>query len=536
MTARFLWAVALAAALAACDAGFDGSPTGNVAPDTELSVRSADLTEDLGERRLVSTVELAWSGTDPDGVVAAYDVRAYQSGDVPAPEAGWARTARRDSTILLPIPLGEDEADVVVEVRAVDNDGAIDETPARTVFPIRNSDPALALSRTEVPPDTTWPVLSFAFAASDPDGDVNLAGVELALNDTNATVVRLPADATFATLVADDPGAALTDARVFIGRGFSASELRLPGLALDAENTVYVRAVDQAGATSEWSAYPDREDPEASLFVRRVTSSVLLVNDFRRGSAGDTGAVGRATVAVSEAALALHGTPSYDAWDLSQTVQSAASPQFSDALPATADPTLRQTLALWSRIVWVTNASTNSATANNLPRAATVLDLFFERGGRMLVHSPVSQPLGTQGGTANAAIDVLPLRELVTFPDGVTTLRAPIGTPVEPEPSVPGTSQTLPALRAARFITTTLPYVVGPDDVPLYRMQFNLNNSTTPWEGSDVVASIRSDRRVALFALPLFAGDNPIYEADNAAGDGVDVALSVLLDALEFPQ
>ena len=532
MTARVLLAAACAATLVACDAGFDGSPDGNVAPDTELSVRSTDLTEDLGERRLVSTVELAWSGTDPDGIVAAYDVRAYQRGETPAPEAGWARTTRRDSTILLPIPLGQDTANVTVEVRAVDNDGAVDETPAQTVFPIRNSDPAFSLSRTEVPAETSWPVLSFAFAASDPDGDLNLAAVEVVLNDTLGAVQRLPADATFVTLVADDPGALVTDARVFVGRGFTSTDLVLPGLQLDADNRVYFRAVDQAGATSPWTAYPDPADDPPAIFVRRVTSSVLLVNDYRATPQGTPSPLEAPTVQLSRDALALYGTAAYDEWDLSETAQVTASPTFSEGLPLTADPTLRQTLALWDRIVWVSNRATNSASGNNLPFAATVLDLFFERGGRMLVHVPITLPQGTDGGTANAAIDILPLRELVAYPEGARAFVAQEDTPVRPVATVPGAGRALPQLRASRFLyNVVLPYVVGPDDVSLYEMSFDLDTGV-PWTGAETLASIRTDRRVALFSLPV----NDSFEPDNPEGEGLETALAVLLDALDFPQ
>ena len=155
-----------------------------------MSVRSTDLREDLGARRLISTVDVAWSGTDPDGVVAAYDVRSFQV-DMPlAAEVGWARTTRRDSTIRLEIPVGASVADVVVEVRSVDDAGGVDATPARTVFPIRNSNPTLRLIDAEAPPDSTWPVVSFSIAAADIDGEENLAGIEIALNDTTAGYVR----------------------------------------------------------------------------------------------------------------------------------------------------------------------------------------------------------------------------------------------------------------------------------------------------------------------------------------------------------
>ncbi|MEM6286238.1 MAG: hypothetical protein AAF845_03685 [Bacteroidota bacterium] len=527
----------LAVAVGACDAGFDGTLSENQAPDTELSVRSADLREDLGDRRLVSTVEVAWSGTDPDGVVLAYDVRAYALGGglpEPGPEAGWARTARRDSTLLLPIPLGQAVADVAVEVRAVDDAGAIDATPARTVFPILNSPPAFRLVEAEAPADTTWPVVSFAFAASDRDGEANLAAVEVALNDTTAGWTRLPAEATFLTLVAEDARATETGARLFVGRGFSNTGVTLPGLRLGADNELFLRSVDQAGATSPTVTFPARDEdgvPLGAFFVRRVTSDVLLVNDYR--AVND-----EAVLDVAREALALHGTVAYDAWDLSETPQSAAAPVFSEALPSTPDPTLRQTLALWNRIYWVSNAVTNRVTGNNLPRAASVLDAFFDGGGRLLVHTPVTLPQNADDVAANAAIDVLPLGELIALPPGVRFLRAEAGTAVTSGVEVPGTGRALPPLQTALRLQGALPYVTRPDDLVLYTIPFTAvrgRDDQFPWEGSEVMASIRADRRVALFALPLLAGPNPIFAPADGGTDGVADALAVLLDGLEFP-
>ena len=71
------------------------------------------------EDRLTSTVFVSWSGTDPDGLVSAFDIRYYDEGETRGPEEGWTRTTRRDSLVLLPIPLGVDRANVVFEVRAV---------------------------------------------------------------------------------------------------------------------------------------------------------------------------------------------------------------------------------------------------------------------------------------------------------------------------------------------------------------------------------------------------------------------------------
>ena len=518
--------------LAACDAGFGGEVAGNAPPETELAVRSSDLRDDLDGRRLVSTVEVAWSGTDPDGVVQAYEVRSYQVDAAPGPEQGWSRTTRRDSTLRLAIPLGASTADVAVEVRAVDDEGAVDPSPARTVFPIINSNPSLKLIAAEAPPDSTWPVISFSLSADDLDGEDNLAGVEIALNNPEGPYVRLPADVTFVTVVAETPEAATSAVTLYTGRGFRNTALSLPGLRLDADNAVYFRSVDQAGAASPVVRYPALDidgQPTATLYVRRVTSRVLLVNDVRVGDPAQP-------LGVARAALAAHGTGGYDEWDLSATPQAASSPRFSDALPTTADPTLRQTLPLWDRVYWVSNAVTNTAAGNNLPRAASVMDLFFEQGGRILVQVPVTLPQGTDAGASNAAIDILPLSTLIEFPPGVRALRADAGTPVRPQAQVPGTGRTLPPLQAARLITSALPYTTGPDDIPLYAMSFYENNTPdNPWQGSETLASIRSDLRSALFALPIFAGPTLLFEPTTPGGDGVVDALAVLLDGLGFP-
>ena len=534
-----LLVVASGAGLVACDAGFEGSLSDNAAPETELSVRSADLREDLDGRRLVSTVEVAWSGTDSDGIVLAYDVRAYAIGDglvTPGPEEGWGRTGRRDSTLLLPIPLGQDQADVAVEVRAVDDDGSVDPSPARTVFPILNSDPTFRLLAAEAPPDSTWPVISFAFAAADRDGEANLAAIEVSLNAPEGPFTRIAPEATFLTLVAENPGATgTTGAQLYVGRGFSNTGVVLPGLALDNDNVLYLRSVDQAGATSETVRYPGLDSdgqPLATFYVRRVTSRVLLVNDFR--AAGDA-----EVLAVAREALAINGTAAFDTWDLSATPQSAAAPAFSAALPSTPDPTLRQTLGLWDRIYWISNAVTNRVSGNNFPRAAGALDLFFNGGGRLLVHTPITLPQSEDDAEGNPAVDVLPLGGLVNlteFNPGVRALRASTGTAVRPGVEVPGTGRMLPPLQTTRLLTSALPYETRPDDLVLYRLSFYENNSPSDvWQGSEVVASIRADRRVALFALPLFAGPNPLFEPAPSGTEGVADALAVLLDGLDFP-
>jgi hypothetical protein len=149
---------------------------------------------------------------------------------------------------------------------------------------------------------------------------------------------------------------------------------------------------------------------------------------------------------------------------------------------------------------------------------------------------PVTLPQGTDAGVSNAAIDILPLGRLIEFPSGVSSLRANGGTLVRPQAQVPGTGQMLPTLQATRLITSALPYTTGPEDIPLYAMSFYENNvQTDVWQGSETVASIRSDLRSGLFALPLFAGPTPLFESTTPGGGGVVDALALLLDGLGFP-
>lgn len=524
-----------AGALAGCDSGITGTALDNRAPETALSVRDSSLVDNLaGADRLTSTVFVSWTGTDPDGFVAAFELRFWpDSTPAPGPEEGWTRTTRTDSLILLPIPRGERAANVVFEVRAVDNEDARDPTPARTVFPIENAPPTIRLSSFELPPDTTFSVVSFAWTADDPEGRENLSRVEVSLNDSTR-FTALPPDVEFITLVGDLDGAGqTTTAEVFFGETFRGTGLRLDGLRLGDDNTFYLRAVDQTDTTSTLQRY--------TWHVKRPDGGVLFVNDFRKSSfpvvQGFHFALLRAFLPPD--------TP-VDTWDLSQpfvTGQGGNAPR-SDALPAVADPTLRQTLALFRHIYWLSSNSTNSIVQNNLPFAANVLDLFFENGGTLMVASPVTLPGDPAESLSNPAVLLLPISDLITFPDSLRpTLRMPSGTPVEPLEAVPGTGQTLPPLESQQFVIGTLPYAAATaNTVPLYRAGFlsvsRAGGQTAPWQGPGVVASMSADGRIGLFSLPLVNETTgaPVFTGPGGDPEAAREAVHRMLRGLGFPE
>jgi len=569
LTVRLLWLLAVPVVLAACDSGFSGEQGANLPPETELAVRAADLTEVLSDTvavpgdtlvmggdttivdefivdtlRFTSLVEVNWSGTDPDGFVEAYEIRFYDARDTIGDEVGWARTTRRDSLVLLPIPPGSPTANVAFEVRAIDNEGATDPTPARTIFPVRNTPPELRFIRAEAPPDTTWPAASFAFVAEDIDGEANLEAIEVALNDTTAGFVRLPAETDFLTLIAENPRAAETEARLLLGRSGVPSETRLPGFRTDAPNTIYLRAVDAADFRSETAIYPDPDpDAEETWYVQRVTSSVLLANDYRSA---------RYTVVLPYHREILDeylGADNYDEWYLAEPFQvgeSTAVDAFSENFPSSPDPTLRATLEFWDHIYWVSTNVTNRTLGNNLPLAANFLEGFFEAGGTLFVSTAVRIPTAPEDNLGNNALAVLPLTGVFDFNPGseyeefFPYFFLSANEAVTPDEPLP-TGVTLPALRMTRFIENIFSYPIGTDTVPLYTADFTAeldDGGFAPWPGPGTVASLRADGQVGLFAVPLvndFNGDPFLVGADGDPEAPRD-AVQLILEALDFPR
>lgn len=534
-----LFVLSLAWGLVGCDSGISGTQVDNIPPTVVLSVQDTSLVGQIQEsERLASAVALSWTGTDADGFVAFYELRFYPQGESPAP---WIRTARQDTVVVLPVR-GGSIANVIVEVRATDNEGATGGA-ARTIFPIRNSPPTLALTRNDRPADTTWTAFSFGFDVNDPEGPDNIAAIEVAFNDTTLWTI-LPPATRFVLFRADVPVGAATEhveARVYTGRTVSPTDIRVPNLRVNGTNRIFIRARDQANAVSPVVQYPNPNDAAAVWYVKRPRTRVLLVNDYRRDTHPRVMAWHRQFLTEF-----LGFTP--DTWNIQLPLQTGSTGTVprSPALGATGDPALAETFALFDHIYWVSTSTTNSPTRNNLPVSVPALDKFLAQGGTVMVHSPISVPPAAEleENLNNPALFLLPISALVPVPDSLRSLSLDNGAVLSPQAGLPN-DLSLPTLRTASFILTTLPYAATDSRTRvLYSANFSyqtrVGNRRGTWTGSSAVASLRLNEfglpQVGLFTLPVIneTNGNPIVLSPDGNAAATREALRSILQSLRF--
>ena len=170
-TALVLVAVSM---LAGCD-GPTSPPSDNLAPNTTLA--NIPVENDT----LFALVTLHWDGEDDDGFVAAYQYRYVTKhlmiGDSVATE--WEETDQTSLTIAF--ESSDEMNEQIFEVRAVDNFGEVDPTPAtkrlytsKTIFPESEILEPAANASFFVLDETSdwWQGIPLSFTASDADGDV----------------------------------------------------------------------------------------------------------------------------------------------------------------------------------------------------------------------------------------------------------------------------------------------------------------------------------------------------------------------------
>ncbi len=352
-----------------CNETINGELSENQPPSTNLTVERINRGNDF---RLSSQIQISWFGNDPDGFVAGFE---YAINDTS--EGNFTFTTKTDSVFILPITSGQQTDDVLFKVRAVDDKGLADPVGASLVYPIVNSIPQVSINSNQSPPDTLFSVSSFGWNFSDPDGLLNLASTEIAINDTINGWVNIPFTEDddgqlFISLEVDNSTAGTNDAQVFLGRSYSTLQVNGENLTVPvnvgARNTFYVRAVDAAGSASELDSL--------SWYIKEQKSNTLFLNDYSGPSSSN-----RQQFHLN---LLQQNGISPDIWIINDGDVSQDKVALSNAFPAVIDPTLIKTLSKWDHIYWISNDLDR-----NITYAQEILDEFFDNGGTSFINIPM---------------------------------------------------------------------------------------------------------------------------------------------------
>lgn len=201
---------------------------------------------------------LHWFGADPDGQVVGFEFR-FIGLDPPA-DSSWHFTTLNDSLFTIWSPTGH--AMPIFQVRAVDNGGERDPTPASLDFSFSNQPPVVQFIDAPAATDTTLPATTVTWKITDPDGDPDKATYRLWL-DGNAANPLVVSGRTFTV-----PPAAFLEGGVYHTR----------------QRTLYVQAIDDGGQ-------PGNID-STSWIVRApaeggARASLLLLDDVATNDAVD---------------------------------------------------------------------------------------------------------------------------------------------------------------------------------------------------------------------------------------------------------
>ncbi len=232
--------VVLCAALGACSDN-PGQPSNNRPPETGLVfVGELDTT--------LYIQEVKWWGSDPDGDVVGFEYRWTPRTAAAGFDTSWIFTTDVRDTFALPTPSGYSE--YAFSVRAIDDRGVLDPTPATQLHPFANAAPTCSLTNVSALRDSLFPSLPLEWAARDRDGDATIARFLIWLdgNEANPLVI--------------ENGAARST-------GLSPNDFAEAG-----QRTVFIQAVDSGQRGSEPDSF--------SAYFLPAPGQVLLVDDMTR--------------------------------------------------------------------------------------------------------------------------------------------------------------------------------------------------------------------------------------------------------------
>ncbi len=453
-----------------------GDLKSNQAPNTQISVTEINLT---GDERLNSEVSLSWFGTDLDGFVQGFEISLDQQ--------NWNYTTSTDSTFIFAIEPGQDTTDIDFYVRAIDNEGQTDQTPAFLRIPLKNTPPAANIDDTRGPKDTAFCAATFYWSASDPDGNETIEQVFIKFNEGSWVEISQTQN-LISFLVDTGVSNGSATAEIYYGTRLSPESFTIDGLMVNGNNNLFVKSVDIAGVESP-------VDTSSSFYLTNKTPGVntLWINGHVN------------TIAQEYRSLLDANNINYDFLDYGSNMGANQ--------PVYWDPTFRLILNLYSKAFINAPSSLfpNTVTGQNaslLNYIGSSIQIFHDNGGKSLTTCSLdpTEDLTNMSGP-------FPLEGIVESNGFVRISRDSLVFSVSTNPLFPDIqpSFTLPGI---------VPIIKAADSEDFYRAQLSPFNG---WEGDNLVASVRknSNNKItqAFFSVELHDYDANISDLESLIGE-----------------
>ena len=413
------------------------SPVGNMPPDTHISVSQINLT---GNNRLGSVVTMHWSGTDVDGFIAGYEVSFNNT--------NWVYTKRTDSTFKLNLPKGADTTDLYFYVRSIDNKGAKDPSPATIKIPIKNSRPVLSLDDTKKPKDTAFLLFSIPFNATDADGDETIDSIFIKIN--NGNWYPLSKTTRFVTIVPTQVNTAgAVSANVY--KDINATKLPnlINGLQLNGNNTVYIKARDIAGSSSDTQ--------KVSFYLQKKNNNMLVIN-------ASSNSPNPSSIYLP---ILNQVYPNYDYVDFIA--------KGNKYFPTTFNPTFDLYIKSYSRLFIFTDESKYNGVVL-LEAASPALQDFLNNGGKLLVSTKFANGFDN----SSPIFEFAPMDSLSSSPGQA---RIPVDSLAVPDAQNASSYSTL---KSSEFVIGADPFYVKSNAQVMFRAQLQKIGG---WKGSNVICA-----------------------------------------------
>ncbi len=353
-------------------------------------------------------------------------------------------------------PAGVDTADFSFNIRAVDNKGAVDPTPAHVGYPVRNTAPTIVFSPGIYNPTYTFPVVRLYWQATDLDGADNLDHLELIWNDTTLRPVKLDPSVVSAIFEATSLTNNITTTRIYPNNNIAALDSVVSNFKLQNNNKLYIRAVDKSNTKSPWVA-------SYSIYVRKPSSPILLIDAYTSPSTSAEIFYGQRMV-----------NKGYSTFDTIKLFEKNGG-QFTQL--AADNATQDKIFKLFSSIIWF-----GDNTNNSLFLAQKTTNDFFANGGKMFMANKLESLFDEN----SPLLSLTPAQSLFLNKD--TTLLLQV------DSLASSTKSGFPTLKNTAYIPVIKPMQLLPGSVNLYSSHLsvkdNVNNPPPPyplWTGTSSI-------------------------------------------------